>query len=124
MDAGYESTNAGSIAAYDSDRPFAQSNLALATDLQNAVLWAMDAEGWGIPNDGVQDDTGLGSSVGNPADGGLAAASAAYDHLMLLGPAETGYFTTPSTMPGALIEPLYLTTPTKAPWHRAPQAKR
>ena len=45
MDAGYESTNAGSIAAYDSDRPFAQSNLALATDLQNAVLWAMDAEG-------------------------------------------------------------------------------
>ena len=111
MDAGYESTNAGSIAAYDSDRPFAQSNLALATALQNAVLGAMEAAGGGIPNDGVQDDTGLGSSVGNPADGGLAAASAAYDHLMLLGPAETGYFTTPSTMPGALIEPLYLTDP-------------
>jgi hypothetical protein len=53
----------------------------------------------------------LGSSSGNPADGGLAAQSAAYDHLLLIGPAEAGYFSTPSEMPGAVIEPLYITDP-------------
>ncbi len=30
---------------------------------------------------------------------------------MELGPAMSGFFTTPSTMPGAIIEPLYLTDP-------------
>jgi N-acetylmuramoyl-L-alanine amidase len=32
---------------------------------------------------------------------------------MLIGPALTGYFSTPSTMPGAVIEPLYLTDPSE-----------
>jgi N-acetylmuramoyl-L-alanine amidase len=36
---------------------------------------------------------------------------ASYDHLMLLGPAFPGHFTTPSEMPGALIEPLFITDP-------------
>jgi hypothetical protein len=53
----------------------------------------------------------LGSFVGDSSDGGIAGAAAAYDHLLLIGPAEAGYFTTPSEMPGALIEPLYLTDP-------------
>jgi N-acetylmuramoyl-L-alanine amidase len=30
---------------------------------------------------------------------------------MLLGPAKSGYFSTPSTMPGALTEPLFITDP-------------
>jgi N-acetylmuramoyl-L-alanine amidase len=30
---------------------------------------------------------------------------------MLIGPAQSGYFSTPSQMPGAVIEPLYLTDP-------------
>jgi hypothetical protein len=42
---------------------------------------------------------------------GLSSAAADYDHLLELGPAEAGFFTTPSTMPGAVIEPLFLTDP-------------
>ncbi len=71
----------------------------------------MNAQGWGIPNDGVLPDTSLGSYVGDPSAGGLAGEAAAYDHLLLIGPAQAGYFSTPSEMPGAVIEPLYLTDP-------------
>jgi hypothetical protein len=71
----------------------------------------MNAQGWGIPDDGVLPDTSLGSYVGDPSDGGIAGAAAAYDHLLLLGPAQAGFFSNPSQMPGAVIEPLYLTDP-------------
>jgi hypothetical protein len=63
----------------------------------------MNAQGWAIPDEGVQQDTGLGSATD--------AAAQNYGHLLLLGPAEAGYFSTPSQMPGALIEPLFLTDP-------------
>ncbi|MGA3362515.1 MAG: N-acetylmuramoyl-L-alanine amidase [Solirubrobacteraceae bacterium] len=111
LDASGVPQTAGSLTAYDSARPFAASDMRLANLLQRDVLNAMNARGWGIPDDGVLSDSGLGSSSGNPADGGLAAQSAAYDHLLLIGPAEAGYFSTPSEMPGAVIEPLYITDP-------------
>ena len=111
MDAGGSPQNAGSVSIYDTDRPFSAANLQFATLLQNDVLSAMNSQGWGIPNDGVLSDANEGSSVGDPADGGLAAASAHYDHLLLLGPASAGYFSTPSQMPGAVIEPFFLTDP-------------
>jgi hypothetical protein len=41
----------------------------------------------------------------------LDSAALAYGHLILLGPAKPGYFSTPSQMPGALIEPLFVTDP-------------
>jgi N-acetylmuramoyl-L-alanine amidase len=104
FDAGLSTANAGSITGYDADRPFAADNLRLGTLLQTDVLAAMNAQGWNIPNDGVVSDTLLGG----PA---LSDAAAAYGHLLLLGPADPGYFSTPSTMPGALIEPLYITDP-------------
>jgi N-acetylmuramoyl-L-alanine amidase len=110
-DAGGSAENAGSIAAYDADRPFASSNLRLATLVQTDVLARMNAQGWGIPDDGVQTDDQLGSLDGDPESGGLAGQAAAYDHLLLLGPASPGYFDTPSTMPGTVIEPLYITDP-------------
>ena len=65
----------------------------------------------GIPDDGVQTDDQLGSLDGDPGSGGLAGEAAAYDHLLLLGPASPGYFDTPSTMPGTVIEPFYITDP-------------
>jgi N-acetylmuramoyl-L-alanine amidase len=105
MDAGSWG-DAGCLTGYDADRPFAADNLRLATLLQDDVLAAMNAQGWAIPDDGVLSDTGLGSA--------LTAAAVAYGHLLLLGPAEAGYFSTPSEMPGALIEPLYLTDPFEA----------
>jgi len=111
MDAGASAQNAGSVTTYDTDRSFSAANLKFATLLQNDVLSAMNARGWNIPNDGVVSDATEGSSVGDPADGGLAAESANYNHLLLLGPASPGYFSTPSQMPGAVIEPFFLTDP-------------
>jgi N-acetylmuramoyl-L-alanine amidase len=110
-DAGVSPDEAGSLTAYDPSRPFAADSLRLATLVQRDVVADMDAQGWAIPDDGVQTDGGLGSFVGNPDEGGLAGEAAAYNHLLLLGPASPGFFTTPSQMPGAVIEPLYLTDP-------------
>jgi N-acetylmuramoyl-L-alanine amidase len=104
FDAGESEYDAGSVTGYDANRPFSTDNLRLATLIQNDVLAAMNAQGWAIPNEGVVVDTALGG----PA---LTTAGAEYDHLQLLGPADPGYFSTPSTMPGALIEPLFITDP-------------
>jgi N-acetylmuramoyl-L-alanine amidase len=104
FDAGSSSANAGSITGDDADRSFAVDNLRLATLVQTDVLAAMNAQGWDIPDDGVVSD----SFLGGPA---LSGAAADYGHLLLLGPADPGYFSTPSTMPGALIEPLFITDP-------------
>jgi N-acetylmuramoyl-L-alanine amidase len=103
FNSGASAANAGCITAYDTARPFAADNLRLAGLVQSAVLGALNAQGWQIPDAGVQSDAGLGSSV--------TAADNAYGHLLLLGPAKRGYFDTPSTMPGALIEPLFITDP-------------
>ena len=71
----------------------------------------LNARGLGIPNDGVMPDDSLGSYVGDPESGGIAGEAASYNHLLLIGPADSGFFTTPSQMPGAVIEPLYITDP-------------
>lgn len=92
-------------------RPFSQANLRLATFVQNDVLWSMNSNGWAIPDDGVAPDPGLGSLSGGASPGGINAEAASYDHLMLIGPSMAGFFSTPSTMPGAIVEPLYLTDP-------------
>jgi len=104
FDAGASADNAGSVTGYDAVRPFAADNFKLAGLVQTEVLAAMNAEGWAIPDDGVVSDVNLGG----PA---LTGTAASYGHLLLLGPAEAGYFSTPSQMPGALIEPLFITDP-------------
>ncbi len=104
FDAGESSLNAGSVTGYDTARPFSAQNLRLATLVQTDTLDAMNAQGWGIPDLGVTDD----SQLGGPA---LSTAAADYGHLLLLGPADPGFSTSPSLMPGALIEPLFITDP-------------
>ena len=104
FDAGGSPDNAGCVTGYDAARPFAAQNLQFATLVQNDVLTAMNAQGWAIPSLGVTNDTELGG----PA---LSTAAADYSHLLLLGPAVPGWFDTPSEMPGALIEPLFITDP-------------
>lgn len=96
--------NAGSVTGYDAARPFAARNLRLATLVQDDVLASMNRHGWQIPSGGVQRDDSLGSTV-NTSTGD------SYGHLLLLGPAKPGWFSTPSQMPGALIEPLFITDP-------------
>jgi N-acetylmuramoyl-L-alanine amidase len=114
FDAGYSSQNAGSLTAYDADRSFSAANERLANLVQSDVVHDMNAQQWSIPNDGVQPDSQLGSYVGDPNAGGIAGAAATYNHLLLLGPALAGYFSTPSEMPGAVIEPLFITDPFEA----------
>jgi N-acetylmuramoyl-L-alanine amidase len=94
---------AGSVTGYDAVRPYAAQNLRLARLLQTDALSAMNARGWEIPDDGVRSDGGLGSV--------LSAQGTAYGHLVLLGAADPGYVSTPSQMPGAVIEPLFITDP-------------
>jgi N-acetylmuramoyl-L-alanine amidase len=96
-------SNAGAVTGYDAARPFAAENLRLAKLLQADVLAAMNGQGWAIPNEGVQADVSLGSA--------LSSQGLSYGHLVLLGPAYPGYVSTPSRMPGALIEPLFITDP-------------
>jgi N-acetylmuramoyl-L-alanine amidase len=107
FDAGGSSYDAGSVTGYDMARTFSAQNLRLATLVQSDVLNAMNAQGWGIPGLGVVDD----SVLGGPA---LTTAAADYGHLLLLGPAEPGFSSTPSAMPGTLIEPLFITDPFEA----------
>ena len=104
FDAGTSPLDAGCITTYDPARSFAAESKRLAALLQRDVLARMNAHGWQIPNDGVQPDTTLG---GVP----LTTTAASYRHLLLLGPADPGWFTTPSRMPGALIEPLFISDP-------------
>lgn len=111
FDAGPTAVSAGSLTTYDSARAFASENYRLATLLQANVLAAMNARGWGIPNAGVTSDALEGSAVPTTSTGTLAQDAASYGHVLLLGPAMPGYFDTPSNMPGALIEPLFITDP-------------
>jgi N-acetylmuramoyl-L-alanine amidase len=107
FDAGGSPQNAGCLTSYDQARPFWEASLRLAELVQGDVISAINSRGWGVPDYGVTPDVGLGG----PA---LDAAAADYGHLLLLGPAEPGWFPTPSEMPGALIEPLFVTDPFEA----------
>lgn len=101
---GASPSNAGALTTYDAARSFAKENLRLADLLQNAIVSALRShKDWNIPNDGVVTD----DTVGNA----LSAAGNAYGHLIVLGPKKAGHVDQPSMMPGALVEPLFLTDP-------------
>jgi N-acetylmuramoyl-L-alanine amidase len=95
--------DAGSLTLYDAARAFWPASRRLAKLVQASVLDALRASGRDIPDDGVHTDVGYGDL--------LTAADRAYGHLILLGPAKAGYLSKPSEMPGALIEPLFITNP-------------
>jgi N-acetylmuramoyl-L-alanine amidase len=101
----YSSTSGG-LTLFDAARPFWRLNLRLAQLVQRDVLTRLNAQGDRVADDGVHPDSSYGSSV--------TSADQAYDHLLILGPAKAGYFSGPSEMPGALIEPLFITNPAEA----------
>jgi N-acetylmuramoyl-L-alanine amidase len=107
FNASSSSQSSGSITAYDALRPFARASERIAELVQRDVLSELDRHGFAIPDDGVQTDAGLG---GVP----LTYDASTYGHLLLLGPGKLGYFSRPSAMPGALIEPLFVTNPREA----------
>jgi N-acetylmuramoyl-L-alanine amidase len=106
FNASSDSSVGGSLTLYDADRPFWRSSVALAQLVQRDVLERLRRAFAGIPDDGVHNDVGYGSSV--------TSSDRAYGHLLILGPAKRGYFSSPSLMAGALIEPLFITNPAEA----------
>jgi N-acetylmuramoyl-L-alanine amidase len=105
-DAAAGTSTVGSVTLYDAQRPYHAANLRLAQLVQRDVLASLSADGTAVPDLGVHNDVGYGD---------LAAAGAqAYGHLTLLGPAKRGYLSTPTLVPAALIEPLFLTNPPEA----------
>jgi N-acetylmuramoyl-L-alanine amidase len=87
---------------YDSARTFAVDNRRLATALQAALVSAL-----GTSDRGVWTDDQLAAPT-------LTSSGSTYGHLIELGPMAAGWVDNPSLMPGALVEPLFLTNTTEA----------
>jgi len=124
FDSGARPSDGGSVTTYDGVRPFSTANLRLATLVQRDVLATMNGQGWQIPDDGVQPDSVEGSLVPTSSSSPIARAAASYGHVLLLGPADPGFFATPSQMPGALVEPLFVTDPFEGTLAASPAAQQ
>jgi N-acetylmuramoyl-L-alanine amidase len=92
----------GTESFYDSARTFSPENRRLATDLQAALVAAL-----GTADRGIWTDDQLAAPT-------LTTSGSTYGHLIELGPAAAGWVDDPSQMPGALVEPLFLSNPTEA----------
>ncbi|HET7419059.1 MAG TPA: N-acetylmuramoyl-L-alanine amidase [Candidatus Dormibacteraeota bacterium] len=102
---------AGAETFYDAARTFAGANEKLATDLQSALV-----AGLGVTDRGVWTDDGVGTAL--TSEGNL------YDHLVLLGPPAVGWVDAPTAMPGALVEPLFLTNVSDAKFAADPAGQQ
>jgi N-acetylmuramoyl-L-alanine amidase len=87
---------------YNSTRSFAPASRRLATNLQSALVTAL-----GTADRGVWTDDQIAAPT-------LTASGSMYGHLIELGPMAAGWVDEPSKMPGALVEPLFLTNPAEA----------
>ena len=92
----------GAETFYDAARSFAAANHRLATSLQSALVARLS-----VSDRGVWADDQLGAPT-------LTASGQSYGHLIELGPQSPGWVDHPSQMPGALVEPLFVTNPAEA----------
>jgi N-acetylmuramoyl-L-alanine amidase len=92
----------GSETFYDGARSFASDSKRLAYDVQRALVSAL-----GTNDRGIWTDDQLVAPT-------LTSSGSTYGHLIELGPSEPGYVDDPSKMPGALVEPLFLTNEAEA----------
>jgi len=92
----------GTETFYNSVRPFAADNKRLAKDLQSSAVAAL-----GTSDRGVWTDDELVAPT-------LTVSGSLYGHLIELGPSAAGWVDSPSQMPGALIEPMFLTNAAEA----------
>jgi N-acetylmuramoyl-L-alanine amidase len=97
-----DQTVGGSQTIYDDARPFSDRSQQLATSLQQALVQHLNLDDRGV----ISDDQIDAPTLSDRAD--------SYNHLLLLGPAEPGWLDQGTTMPGALVEPLFLTRPAEA----------
>lgn len=100
---GYDDVAAGgSQTIYDDARPFAEQSAKLANSVHRALLKQLKLEDRGV----ITDD-----QIDAPT---LSDRAESYGHLLLLGPAAPGWLDRGTSMPGALVEPLFLTAPDQA----------
>lgn len=92
-------TAGGSQTFYDADRTFSARSQRLAASVQAAVVKDL-----GLNDRGATRDDQLDA-------GTITDTGATYGHLVELGPPVAGWVDHPSAMPGALVEPLFLTAP-------------
>jgi N-acetylmuramoyl-L-alanine amidase len=102
FDAYSDPTVGGTETFYDSARTFAAASRRLASNLQAALVAAL-----GTADRGVWTDDQLAAPT-------LTSAGSTYGHLIELGPLASGWVDDPSQMPGALVEPLFLTNAAEA----------
>ena len=102
----------GTESFYDSARTFSAENRRLATDLQAALVASL-----GTADRGVWTDEQLAAPT-------LTSLGNTYGHLIELGPMAAGWVDNPSQMPGALVEPLFLSNPTEAKLAADPAGQR
>jgi N-acetylmuramoyl-L-alanine amidase len=96
----------GTETVYDPERPFTAQSERLAQLVQANLVDELQGHGYDTPDRGVSSDVDLDSER-------FGTLGADYHNLVLLGPGIPGRLR-PSTMPGALSEPLFLSNPTEA----------
>jgi N-acetylmuramoyl-L-alanine amidase len=110
---GYQDPTAGGTQTiYDAARPFAAQNVRLAQSLQSAMVSRLSLTDRGLMTDDELQAPTLSDRAGS------------YGHLLLLGPPEPGWLEEGTTMPGALVEPLFLTAPAEAAIASSPDGQR
>lgn len=97
----------GTEAFYSPRRPFAARSKRLAGLIQRAMLVALRGSGIAPVDRGVLPDSEAGGAP-------LTPQTADYHHLIELGPADRPWLPYPTLMPGALLEPLFVTNPIEA----------
>lgn len=96
----------GAETIFDSTRPFSTASQRLANLVQQHVLAQFRSAGWPVPDRGVADDRATGRQA--------AFVPAPIEQLLEIGPSGTGWLHEPSTMPGALTYPLFISHPAEA----------
>lgn len=102
FDAFGDSTVGGTETFYDSARTFGVDSRRLAVDVQAALVSSLRTSDRGVWTD---------DQLAAPT---LTTSGSTYGHLIELGPESAGWVDDPSQMPGALVEPLFLTNPAEA----------
>ena len=70
-----------------------------------------------MPDRGVLSDASTGNT-------GLTPEAEAYGRLLLLGPPKAGWNDHPTQMPGALVEPFFVSDPIEAQVAQSPEGRR
>jgi N-acetylmuramoyl-L-alanine amidase len=97
----------GTETIYSANRSFSSRNRTLAVLLQGAVHASLERAGLTAPDRGIRTDDGAGGAA-------LTPQAAAYGQLLQLGPAAPPWFTSPTRMPAAVVEALFITNRAEA----------